>query len=175
MEFTGTIKSINNDFITGDLTITFSVNEKSVLTEYEKIKDCKKLKVKVEKYREKRSLDANAFLWKMLGEISAVLRTDNWSVYLQMLKRYGKYTYIAVKPSVVDAVKKQWREVEEIGEVEIGGQKAIQLLCYFGSSTMDTKEFSILLDGVIGEARELGIDTISDTELKLLVENYCKG
>lgn len=173
MEFTGVIKAINQDFITGDVNITFSVNEKSLIyPEYERLKASKKLRVKAVQYREKRSLDANALLWKILGEISDILRADKWDIYLQMLKRYGKYTYIVVKPNVVDAVKKQWREVEEIGEVDVNGQKAVQLLCYFGSSTLDTKEFSVLLDGVISEAKELGIETLPPTEITRIKEQW---
>ena len=76
-----------------------------------------------------------------------------------MLKRYGTYTYICVKPKAVEAVKRQWREVEEIGTVEINGQKSVQLLCYFGSSTMNSHEFSVLLDGVKAEMKDLGLPT----------------
>jgi len=171
MEFTGIIKGISNDYITGELNITFSVNEKSaIMPEYEKLKDCEKLRIEAKKYRNRRSLDANALLWKMIGEIASMLRADKWDIYLQMLKRYGKYTYIVVKPNVVEAVKKQWREIEEIGEVNVNGVKAVQLLCYFGSSTLDTKEFSILLDGVISEAKELGIETLAPEELERMKE-----
>ena len=105
-------------------------------------------------HKQKRSLNANALLWHCLGEIANALNTDKWEVYLQMLKRYGKYTYICVKPNVVDSVKKQWRECEVLGDIEINGQKAIQMLCYFGSSTYDSKEFSSLLNGVISEMEE---------------------
>ena len=113
----------------------------------------------VKEHKEKRSLNANGLLWKCLGEMAEALHTDKWQVYLKMLKRYGKYTYICVKPHVVEAVKKQWRECEEVGEIDINGQKAVQLLCYFGSSTYNTKEFSVLLDGVISEMQELGLET----------------
>lgn len=119
----------------------------------------------VNPHREKRSRSANALLWACLGEIAAALRTDKWEVYLQMLKRYGKYTYICVKPNVVEAVKKQWRECEEIGHVNINGQDSVQMLCYFGSSTMDSREFSVLLDGVISEMKEMGIETPGQKEL----------
>jgi hypothetical protein len=119
----------------------------------------------VNPHREKRSRSANALLWACLGEIAAALRTDKWEVYLQMLKRYGKYTYICVKPNVVEAVRKQWRECEEIGHVNINGQDSVQMLCYFGSSTMDSKEFSVLLDGVISEMKEMGLDTPGQKEL----------
>ena len=124
----------------------------------------------ITEHKEKRSRDANALLWACLGEIAGALRSDKWTVYLQMLKRYGKYTYICVKPKVVEAVKRQWRECEEIGRVNINGQEAVQMLCYFGSSTYDSKEFSILLDGVISEMKEMGIDTPADRELKRAIK-----
>ena len=128
----------------------------------------------ITEHKEKRSLNANALLWKCLGELASALRSDKWTVYLQMLKRYGTYTYICVKPKVVDAVKKQWRECEEIGRVTIGGQEAVQMLCYFGSSTMNTKEFSTLLNGVISEMKEMGLDTPADRELERAIERLEK-
>ena len=121
-------------------------------------------------YHPKRSLNANGLLWACLGEIATALRSDKWEVYLQMLKRYGKYTYICVKPHVVEAVKKQWRECEEIGTIDIDGQQAVQMLCYFGSSTYDSKEFSVLLDGVISEMKEMGLTPPPDRELKRVIE-----
>jgi len=175
MEFTGTIRGIDKNYITGEINITFSVNEKNtVLPEYEKLKDCKKLRIRAVQYRKKRSLDANAYLWVLLQKMAEVLRTDKWSLYLQMLKRYGKFTYIVVKPTAVEAVKKQWRECEEVGEIDVNGDKAVQMLCYYGSSTYDAKEFSILLDGVISEAKDLGIETLPSEELERMMEQYGK-
>lgn len=123
----------------------------------------------IKEYKERRSLNANALLWKCLGDLASALRSDKWTVYLQMLKRYGTYTYICVKPKVVEAVKKQWRECEEIGTINIDGQEAVQLLCYFGSSTMNTKEFSVLLEGVISEMKEMGLD-VPDKDLERVVK-----
>ena len=141
---------------------------------YDQLKD-KDLNIEIKQFREKRSLNANRLFWDCLGEIATALRTDKWSIYLQMLKRYGKYTYICVKPNVVEAVKNQWRECEEIGEIDINGQKSIQLLCYFGSSTYDSKEFSVLLDGVISEMKEMGLTTPSDEEFERVIEEWKKN
>lgn len=173
MNFTGKIKGISNDYITGELLLTLSVNEKStVLPEYENIKDCEKLSIEIKKYRKKRSLDANAYLWVLLQKMAEVLRTDKWSLYLQMLKQYGKFTYIVVKPGAVEAVKKQWRECEELGEIDVNGTKAVQMLCYYGSSTYDTKEMSVLIDGVVSECKDLGIETLPPDELRMMKERW---
>lgn len=128
----------------------------------------------IQEHKEKRSLNANALLWKCLGEMATSLRTDKWDVYLEMLKRYGTFTYICVKPKAVEAVKRQWREVEEIGHIDINGQDSVQMLCYYGSSTMNTKEFSALLDGVISEMKEMGLDTPEQKDLDRAIEQWSK-
>ena len=174
MEFTGNLKGIQTDWASGETIISFTINEKTALQEVDKLKD-KKLSIKAVQYREKRSLDANAMLWACLGEMAAVLRTDKWEVYLQMLKRYGKYTYICVKPNVVEAMKAQWRECEEIGKIDINGKEAVQMLCYFGSSTYDTREFSVLLDGVISEMREIGLQPPASGDMKRALEEWEKA
>lgn len=172
MEFTGKIKDVSRDWQTGQCNITFTINEPSAVNEIDNIKDADKLSIKAVKFRQKRSLDANALLWVCLQSIATTLRADKWQIYLQMLKRYGKYTYICVKPSVVEAVKQQWRETEELGEVQINGQTAVQLLCYFGSSTYNTQEFSTLLDGVISEMKEMGLDTPTSEDMKRSLEQW---
>lgn len=171
MEFEGKIKGITTNYVTNEIEITFSTTQ-NILPEFEKLKNVEKLRVKAVQHREKRSLNANAYLWVLLGKIAEVLRADKWDIYLMMLKRYGKYTYIVVKPNVVDAVKKQWREVEELGEISINGQTGIQLLCYFGSSTYDTHEMAVLIDGVVSEAKELDIETLSPDEIKRLKDQW---
>ena len=130
----------------------------------------------VKEHKNKRSKDANSLLWACLDEIAKAMipPQDKWNVYLLMLKRYGKFTYICVKPNVVDAVKLQWRECEEIGHVNINGQDAVQLLCYFGSHTYNTKEFSVLLDGVISEMAEMGLETPQDKEMQRAIKQYEK-
>ena len=172
MEFTGKVEGVVKNWSTNQYQITFSVNEESAIGQIDNIMKCDKLSIKATKYRQKRSLDANGLLWLCLGRIASNLRTDKWDVYLEMLKRYGQYTYIVVKEKVVEQVKQQWRECEVVGEIEVNGQKAIQMLCYFGSSTYNSKEFSVLLDGVISEMQEMGIETPTSSELKRVMEQY---
>lgn len=173
MELTGTIKDVSLDWKSGKYNLTLSVNERPG-EEINTLLQCEKLAVTIAKFRQKRSLDANGLLWACLGQIAAALNTDKWDVYLRMLKRYGKYTYICVKPHVVDAVKAQWREVEEIGEMEINGQKAVQLLCYFGSSTYNSQEFSTLLEGVMDEMEEMGLSRPPSEDMRRALEQWEK-
>lgn len=126
----------------------------------------------IKKHREKRSLDANAALWKMLSMMADVLHTTKDELYLEVLDRYGVFTHIVVKPNVVDRVKQEWKTVRELGEVTINGKTGIQMQCFFGSSSYDSKEFSTLLDGVIQEAALLGIDFISREEQARMISQW---
>lgn len=171
MKFTGKFLSVSKDWQTEKYQITFTVNEESALPEIDKLQE-KKLSITAKIWRKHRSLDANGLLWHCIGQIASEMRLDKWDVYLLMLKRYGKYTYICVKPAVVEAVKLQWRECEEVGTVNINGQEAVQLLCYFGSSTYDSKEFSVLLDGVIEEMKAIGLQPPLTGDIRRALENY---
>lgn len=172
MDFSGKIKDISKDFRTGLFNITFTVNETHLIDFFNGLLDAEILKITVDKFRKKRSPDANALLWHCIGEIAASTKSDKWDVYLTLLKRYGKFTYICVKPHVVESVKKQWRETEVLGDIEINGETATQLLCYFGSHTYDTKEFSRLLDGTISEMVECGIAPPTSEEMKRSLEKW---
>ena len=171
MQTTGNIIALSKDWATNKLLINLQVDD-CPTEEVQALAQCEKLSIEIKKYRKKRSLDANGLLWHCIGEIASVLRTDKWEIYLKMLKRYGKYTYICVKPAVVEAVKAQWRESEIVGEININGTEAVQMLCYFGSSTYDSKEFSVLLDGVISEMREMGIQPPPTEEMKRALEQW---
>lgn len=174
MQFTGKLSNISVDWQTGQTVISFTVNEAAAMKDIENIQNVEKLDIKAVKFRKKRSLDANGMLWACLGDIAKAMNppVDKWEVYLQMLKRYGRYTYICVKPHVVEAMKMQWRECEVVGEVDINGQKAVQMLCYFGSSTYDSKEFSILLEGVVSEMKEMGLVLPPSGDIKRALEQW---
>lgn len=175
MEFTGKVQNVSKDWQTGQFQITFSINEPSAINEINNIKDCQKLSIKAAKHRERRRLDANAYLWVLLQKMAEVIHEDKWNIYLEVLGRYGVFTHIIVKPHMVDKVKEEWRAVKELGEVCVNGTTGIQLQCYFGSSTYNTKEMSVLIDGVVSEAKEMGIETLSPDQLERMKSEWGKS
>lgn len=132
----------------------------------------KELSVEIKQYREKRSLNANAYLWVLLSKMADVLKTTKDELYIEMLDRYGVFTHIVVKPNVVEKVKQEWRTVRELGEVKINSQTGIQLQCYFGSSSYNTKEMATLIDGVVNDAKEIGVEVLTPQELSLLKQEW---
>lgn len=134
--------------------------------------DGKKLAVEISQHRQKRSLDANAYLWVMLAKMADVLRANKDDLYLTMLERYGQFTHVVVRPDAVDKFTQQWRVVRNLGGIKVNGVYGVQLQCYFGSSTYDTKEMATLIDGVVQECKDLGIETLPHGEIERMSQDW---
>jgi hypothetical protein len=160
-----------HDVTTGKWLLTFETVELPDI--FDKTRD-KDLNLEIKQHRNHRSKDANALLWECIGRLAMALRADKWDIYLLMLKRYGQYTYIVVQPNAVEMVARQWRECEVIGDININGRDGVQMLCYYGSSTYDTKQFSILLDGVISEMKEIGLTAPTSEDMRRSIEEWEK-
>ncbi len=174
MEVTGTLKGVSEDIITGKLLITLEVNERAlVIDEYPKLKLFQKLKIEIKKFREHRSKDANAYMWTLLQKMAVKLNTSKDDLYLDMLGKYGVFTHIIAKPKAVERVKKEFRTVRDLGEVTVNGVTGIQLQVYYGSSTYDTLEMSVLIDGLVNECKDLDIETLPPEELRIMKERWC--
>ena len=171
MQCTGKFKSISLSYETMKPVITLELNEN---IDVQEIKEADKLAIEVKKYREKRSLDANAYMWVLLQQMAEVLHTTKDELYVEMLGRYGIFTHTIVKPNVVERIKGEWRVVRELGEVTINGQKGIQLQLYFGSSTYNTKEMSVLLNGIVDEAKSIGVATLDEQEIDRMCKEWQK-
>ena len=124
----------------------------------------------IEKKRKKRSNDANALCWKLCTEIANVLRSEKESIYVDMLKRYGQSDIVSVLSSV--NVKGYFKYYDEFGKGTVNGKEFTHYKVYKGSSEYDTKEMSILIDGIIDEAKALDIEVISEREKSLLLEEW---
>ena len=156
----------------GSIKLTLTVKDynqkRHAQAEISNISDLNALSVEITPYREKRSLSANSYFWVLVSNIASVIKSDIDSVYLGLLERYGQFTHLLVKPNAVEKIKQQWKTVKVLDEKQINGQKAVQLLCYYGSSTYDSKEMSTLIDGAVYEAKELGIEVRTPDELARL-------
>ena len=124
----------------------------------------------IKEHRAKRSLTANAYAWSLIGKIADALRTSKDEVYLTMLKRYGQSDMVSVL-SFID-VSGYFKYYEPIATANLQGREFTHYRIYKGSSEYDTKEMSILIDGIVSEAKDLGIDTLPETEINRLKEMW---
>ena len=87
-ELSGKISGLALDFATKRATLTLSINEEAAAKSlFDDLHEAEKLSIKIDKYREKRSLNANNYAWKLLTEIGNRLRASKEDVYLDMLKK----------------------------------------------------------------------------------------
>lgn len=166
-ELNGTIQGVSVDYGTGKALLTLSINQKqSALNCYDELHLDEKLSIKIDKYREKRSLNANNYAWKLLTEIGNVIRADKEEVYIKMLKRYGQSEMISVLSHI--PIGDYIKYCEEAGESTLNGKLFKHYKVYKGSSEFDKREMSIFIDGIVSEAQELGIDTKTPNEIARL-------
>jgi nitrogen regulatory protein PII-like uncharacterized protein len=133
-------------------------------TDISEIINCEKpLEVIIDRIKEKRSLNANSYCWVLIGQIADILRASKEEVYFNMLKNYGQSTVVSVLSEI--NVTGFFKYYEEFGKGEVKGKDFTHYKVYKGSSEFDTKEMAVLIDGVISEAQELGIDTRTPEEI----------
>jgi hypothetical protein len=164
MKTQGRLTGIQVPFRSEKAVISFEVTADPA--DVERYKD-KELDITIVRHSKKRGLAANAMLWACLGEIAAAARTDNWSAYLYMLERYGKYSTILIKAEALPDLRRVWRETRIVGEREDG---MVEVLCFYGSSTYTTEEFSRLLDGVVSDMKELGLTPPPSREMQAALD-----
>lgn len=174
MESKAILSDVGRDFKTGKVRLTFTV-DRITTEELDKLSG-NELRLKATKWREKRSLDANAYMWVLCDKIASVLMTTKDEVYEMMLQDYGCYdtledgSYIVITLkstldiSLLDGHYKRYRESDD--------GKFISYLKLKGSSEMDTKEMSDLINGVVYEAEQLGVETITPDEKERMLQQW---
>lgn len=151
-------------YTTGKPSITFEFEDKdSALQMFDELRGLERLDVKIDKHREKRSLDQNGYAWALIGKIADKLRADKNEIYLKMLKRYGQGGVIKISPQTEEAVLAALKYYEPHERFYSDTEKYYRV--WAGSSGYTTEEMTIFLDGIIYEAKQLGINTLTPDEL----------
>lgn len=131
----------------------------------------------LKEYRERRSLDANAYFWTLCNRLSEVIGIAPDDIYIELIRSIGgNFTVLPIKSEAVDRFKEIWQSkgigwlCEEIGESKLNGY--INVRAYHGSSTYDTKQMSRLIDMMVSECKSNGIETMTPKELESLIERW---
>lgn len=126
----------------------------------------------VKEVKKKRSLNANNYFWEMTTQLANVLRKSKEELYFELLQRYGQSEMVSVIANV--DVKPYFKYYTEAGQSVLNGKLFKHYKVYKGSSEMDTREMSILIDGLVSECEEQGIETKSKAEIDSLLEEWDK-
>jgi hypothetical protein len=169
-EFTGTITDIRADMFNGDVYIVLRANEKqAVLACYNELAKEEKLSITIDKYRESRSSAANRYLWSLCGKLADKLSDGGVpytkdDVYRDAIKARGLYRDQGNLP--LDFSKTSRTAWELIGtgwlteqvDFEPDGNNVI-VRYYYGTSCYNTKQMSRVIDWVVSECQQQGIET----------------
>lgn len=130
----------------------------------------KEVNITITEPKEKRSLDSNSYFWLIVGKIADKLRTSKDEVYFKLLKDYGQSVVITVKKGC-DITKAGFKYYEVLRDGLINGKEFTAYKVFIGSSQYDTKEMSVLIDGAIQEAKDLGIEVELENYISLMEGN----
>lgn len=185
-KFTGRLKEPSIDFNTGKIDAVVQINEDFRQT-YEELKNCEKLSIEFKRYRQKRSLDANAYYWVLVTKLSGVVGMSNAEIHNMILRGYGqpeiyegKGIYLTI-PDTDEARKKTDNATDyhvlPTAQVRTGDDGIVYRTYKLmrGSSTYNTAEMSRMIEGIISECKHAGIpdaEIATPDEKRLLKERY---
>ena len=123
-------------------------------------------KFDIKEHKEKRSLNANNYAWKLITEIANVMRLSKDEVYRKMLEDYGQSEMISILSD--KDIKGYFKYYKKVGTSSLGNKEFNHYIIYKGTSEYNTKEMSIFIDGVVQEEQQLGIDKRTREEIEKL-------
>ncbi len=179
MQTTGIITNLDIDYETRKPKISLILDTNN-LDIVEQLKNENKLNIEMKKWYKKRSLDANAYCWVLCNDIANELSkngiTTKEEVYKDAILQIGSFEPFIIQEKTFDKFKRIW-EKQGLGFLvqEVSRQnKCIKVNCYYGSSTYDSKEMSLLIEILIQLAKSLNLETKSQNEIDSLLESWDK-
>ena len=152
---------IARDWKTGKFRLTFELDTFNPNT-VNGITD-KDLRLSVKRWRQKKTLTQNGYLWELLGKMAMKLNTSPEELHDLLLQRYGfpdkdedgNEIIIALRSDIdVRKLSDHWKYIRASKD----GRSNIYIKIK-GTSAFDTAEMAYYLDRVIEEAKEMGIQT----------------
>lgn len=117
----------------------------------------------IKQLKEKRSLDANAYFWVLVGKLADKLNAAKNEIYLEQLRKYGQCFIVTVGAGV--DISKITKYYDLLKEGELNGKQVAAYKVYVGSSEYDTAQMSVLINGTVEDCKDLGIDTLTPAQI----------
>lgn len=133
----------------------------------------KPYEVTVKEQRKKRSLDANAYAWVLIGKLADVMRITPREVYINAVQNIGgNYEIIPIREEAAQKFAETWQKqglgwpCVDMGKSKLEGYR--NLRAYYGSSTYDSRQMGQLIDLLVQDCKALDIETLTPDKLALL-------
>lgn len=127
----------------------------------------------IDEHKQKRSLNANAYCWTLIGKIAEVVGCTKEDVYREFIKSKGIYQVVTLNKKAVNTFIKIWQDrglgwLCETSDTKIEG--LADVIAYYGTSSYNTKQMAHFIDYIVQEAKELEIETLPPHEIQRLKE-----
>ena len=176
-ELTGKIEGVSFSYLSGKPMVMIELNEKQTALEMvDELRSADKISVKVAKYKKKRSLDANAYAWVLIGKIAEKTGESPRDVYREAIKDVGgNYEVACVKDEAVESLCRVWSSnglgwIVDKSPSKLKG--CTNVILYYGSRVYDVSQMSRLIEIIVQECNQLGIETKSEEELESLLNSW---
>jgi len=173
-EFVGRMLPITISYGTGKPIVSFEVEKdhQSLFQMYEELKTAERLTIKVGKFSKKRSLDANAYCWVLIGKLAEKLNVPRTEIYRSAVKEIGASDTVCVQDKAVGSLCDAWSRngigwVTDTFPSKIAG--CTNVILYYGSSTYDVPTMCRLIDIIVQDCKAVGIETRSEEEINSLL------
>lgn len=126
------------------------------------------LSLVLSKFRQKRSLNANNYAWVLLQKLAEERGQTKEEVYREFIKQYGIFRPVTVNKEAAETLEYIWQKnglgwvVEETGRTN----ESVDLLMYYGSSTYSTRQMARLLDAIVNDCKQCGIETLPPEQIE---------
>lgn len=144
--------------------VSFVTADKNAIEELSKIDGTIAQKIEVKKFTEKRSLNANAYFHLLVGKISEVVRLPMSEVKRKMVFDYGTQLG-AFRAEATVPLEAAFTYFQIIRESKGTKRPCVDVIVWKPTHTLDKAEMARLIDGVVEEAKQLGIETRTPNEI----------
>ena len=126
--------------------------------------------------RKGRSLDANAYAWVLLDKLAAHYGVAREKVYRQEIQSIGGVSEVlCLREKAAEAFCRSWERngigwMTDTGPSKIKG--CVNVTVWYGSSVYDTEQMARLIDAIVQDCRDVGIETMTPRELDALVSRW---
>lgn len=132
--------------------------------------------VEIKEHREKRSLDSNAYAWLLIDRLAEKLRIPKTEIYRRYIREIGgNNETVCVTAEAADKLRSGWEHnglgwLTDTMPSKLPG--CTNVVLYYGSSTYDTAQMSRLIDLIVQDCREQGIETLPPGKLAGMMEEW---
>lgn len=136
----------------------------------------KDLEIAIKEARQRRSKDANSYMWVLLDKLAEAVQSTKTELYLGYVRQYGVYKDFTLTEDEAKTFRVAWEKLgtgwptEQVDYAQDGDHVVVR--AYYGSSTYSSKRMSRLIDAIVQDCKQVGIETMTPEELASMLKSY---